>query len=516
MSHYFRSYGQGAIFVGFFARVGHVAVIGAFLLSLVSSLPSTASADAAIRIGGSTNDTPALKQIAGAFSSSHAGASFSIVGSSSGEGIAALRDHAIDIACSDVAVNDPAFNDTKIGVVGFVFVVGNGAGITNLSRAQVQGIYAGQFTNWKQLGGNDLAIVPFSRPIGVGTRFIFEMTVAKTLIPMKILPDATAVVNAVAETPGGIGYSSTNYVGTHQNLVVSYDGVAPTDANVLNHSYKFATDEHAYTLGDASPDAKAFLAFVPTQAAILKSFGILVATDPPATSALRVEGTLNQTAALQKAAAAYQAAHPDHAIAVKGTNSGQGIAALKMGSIDVAASDIAVDPADFPDFVDATIGVMGVAVLAGPHTGLKSVTRAQLIGMYSGTITNWKQIGGEDQPVVAFGRAIGTGTRLLFETKVAKVEIPTQDPVNPVELVHDVATTPGAIGYIATQFVADHPDLILEYGGVAPTPENIRNHAYAFSTDEHLYTRKDGPAVARDFVTFVTTQRAALAASGIY
>jgi len=498
--------------VGFIRRFGRAALAISFLLPFLTSAPSPASAGAAIRIGGSTNDTPALKAIANAYQTAHTDVTFSIVGSSSGEGVAALRSGSIDIACSDVAVNDPAFTDTKIGVVGFVFVVGSGAGVSNLSRADVQGIYSGKITNWKQIGGNDLPIVPFSRPIGVGTRFIFEMTVAKTLIPMTIEPDATAVVNAVAATPGGIGYSSTNYVGDHQNLVVKYEGVAPTDANILSHTYKFATDEHAYTAGDVSADAKAFLAFVATQPATLKSFGILTGADAAAT-ALRVQGTLNQAVALQKIAAAYQASHPDAAVAVKGTNSGQGIAALRAGTIDVAASDIAVD---YPDFVDTTIGVLGVAILAGPHTGLKNVTRAQLIGMYSGKITNWKQIGGEDQPVVAFGRAIGTGTRLLFEQKVAKVEIPTQDPVNPVELVHDVATTPGAIGYIATQFIAGQPESVLAYDGVAPTPANIRGHSYAFSTDEHLYTRRGGPATAREFVTFVTTQRADLAASGIY
>jgi len=285
--------------MGFVARLGRAALAAAFLLPLITHEPPPAGADAAIRVGGSTNDTPALKAVAAAYRSAHPSATFSIVGSSSGEGIAALRAHTIDIACSDVAVNDPAFIDTKLGVVGFVFVVGSGAGVTNLTRADVQGIYSGKITNWKQIGGNDLPIVPFSRPIGAGTRFIFEMTVAKTLVPMTIEPDATSVVKAVAVTPGGIGYSSTNYVGDHQNLVVKYEGVAPTDANILDHVYKFETDEHAYTLADAPDEARAFLAFVATQAAILKSFGILSAAGPG-------------SAALKKS-----------------TNSGRGIASLR-------------------------------------------------------------------------------------------------------------------------------------------------------------------------------------------
>ena len=98
-------YGQGAIFVGFLVRLGHVAVATAFLLPLISSAP--ASADATVRIGGSTNDTPALTKIAVAYQAANPGTTVSIKGSSSGEGIAALKGHSLDIACSDVAVDDP-------------------------------------------------------------------------------------------------------------------------------------------------------------------------------------------------------------------------------------------------------------------------------------------------------------------------------------------------------------------------------------------------------------------------
>jgi len=234
-----------------------------------------AFADVALRIGGSTNVTPALKKMAPDYQAAHPGTTITIEGSSSGQGLAALKAREIDIAASDVAVNDPDLLDTKIGVVGFVFVVGHGAGVTNVTRDDVAGIYSGKITNWKQIGGNDLAIVPFSRPIGAGTRFVFEMNVAKTLIPMTIEPDATAVVNAVASTPGGIGYSSTNYLGTHEDLVVRYEGVPPTESNILDHRYTFSTDEHVYTLKPASPEAMSFVAYIARQHAVLKSFGIL-------------------------------------------------------------------------------------------------------------------------------------------------------------------------------------------------------------------------------------------------
>ncbi len=494
--------------MGFLARLLSAAAIIALCAPLAPAL-----ADTNIRVGGSTNITPPLSKMAPAYLAAHPGTTISITGSSSGQGIAELRAGTLDIACSDVPVDDPAFNDTSVGVIGIAFVVGSGAGIKNLSRADVQGIYSGKYTNWKQLGGNDLAIVPFSRPLGAGTRFVFETNVAKTLVDMKEQKDATAVVNAVSETPGGVGYASVNYIGDHQNLVVNYEGVAPTDANIASHVYKFSADEHIYTLKSAAPDVKAFVDWAATQRAIFKAGGIVAAGAPSAAAALRVQGTLNQTTPLKKVAQAYQALHPDATLDVKGTNSGLGIAALREGATDVAASDIAVDS---DDFVDTTIGVLGVAILGGPHTGVKNVTREQMIAIYSGKVTNWKQLGGEDQSIVLFGRAIGTGVRFLFEDKVAKTLVPSNDIVDPHAAVEQVASTPGAIGYIATSFVVDHPELVLKYNGVAPTPDNIRNHTYAFSTDEHLYVRKGGSVAARDFVTFVTTQRATLASSGIY
>ena len=495
--------------MGFLTRLISIAAVVALSAPLAPAV-----ADTTIRVGGSTNITPPLSKMAPAYQAAHPGTTLTITGSSSGQGIAQLRAGTLDIACSDVAVDDPAFDDTTVGVIGIAFVVGSGAGVKNLTRADVQGIYSGKYTNWKELRGNDLPIVPLSRPLGAGTRFVFETNVAKTLIDMKEQKDATAVVNAVSETPGGVGYASVNYIGDHQNLVVNYEGVAPTDANIASHVYKFSADEHVYTLKSASPDVKAFVAWATTQHAIFKAGGIVAATGAAANAAtLRVQGTLNQTSPLKAVAQAYQTLYPAVALDVKGTNSGLGIAALRDGSTDVAASDIAVD---YDNFVDTKIGALGVAILVGPHTGMKNVTRDQMIAIYSGKVTNWKQIGGEDQPISLYGRAIGTGVRFLFEDKVAKTLVPSKDPVDPHATVGEIAATPGAIGYIATSFVIDHPELVLSYNGVAPTPENIRSRAYAFSTDEHLYIRKDAPVTAREFVTFVNSQRKTLASFGIY
>lgn len=228
---------------------------------------------------------------------------------------------------------------------------------------------------------------------------------------------------------------------------------------------------------------------------------------------LKVEGTTNLTPLLTKAATAYEAANPGAQIAVRGTSSGAGIAALHDGSIDVAASDIAVGT---PGFVDTTLGVVGFAFVANPAAGVKNLTRAQLIKIFAGQIRNWKQVGGNDCPIAIVSRDIGTGTRLVLEEKVAKTLIPTQVVGNADLVIKAVDSTKGAIGYVASYFVGKRTDLVVTYNGVAPTPDNIRTHAYAFSTDEHLYVQPTGKPAARAFVDYVRANKDLLTSFGIY
>jgi phosphate transport system substrate-binding protein len=244
----------------------------AAIFTLIAALPAAAAAP--VNVGGTTNLAPLVAKAAAQYQSANAGSRVQVKGSSSGAGIAALKAHQIDVAMSDVAVSDPDFDDAVIGVVGFAFIAGPNAGVTNLTRAQVQAIYSGKVTNWKQLGGNDQKIVLIGRDIGTGTRFVFEQKVAKTLVPMQITPTADADFKATAQTPGALSYVASYFVGNHQNMVVTYDGVAPTPDNIRNHAYSFSTDEHLYTLKNAGPDVSAFVQYVKNNRALLDAYGV--------------------------------------------------------------------------------------------------------------------------------------------------------------------------------------------------------------------------------------------------
>ncbi len=244
------------------------------------------------------------------------------------------------------------------------------------------------------------------------------------------------------------------------------------------------------------------------------SFALALA--PPTVSAgerVTVGGSSNPAAAVKAAAKAFMDQNAAIEVTVDTSSSGAGIAALKAQTVDVAMSDVAVND---PDFVDHRIGWLGMAIIAGPNAGVADVTRAQMIGIYSGKITNWKQIGGNDQPIVPMSRPIGTGTRFLFEETVAKTPIETQAPAKAGDLVALADKTPGAIAYVATNFIDSARETVLKYNGVLPTPDNVRSHHYTFAADEHLYTLAKSSESSDTFATFVARNPQLLAEFGIF
>jgi phosphate transport system substrate-binding protein len=158
-----------------------------------------------------------------------------------------------------------------VAVIPFTLVVNNDlkGKVNNLTSAQIKQIYTGQATNWQQFGGPAEQITTVARPTSSGTRAVFDKYVlgAGTVEqPTTLLTQDTsgAVETAIAATPGSIGYLAVSYVanqGAAQTAPICIDGHDATAANINNGSYNFWSIEHAYTKGNATGAAKAFLQF---------------------------------------------------------------------------------------------------------------------------------------------------------------------------------------------------------------------------------------------------------------
>ena len=132
--------------------------------------------------------------------------------------------------------------------------------------------------------------------------------------------------------------------------------------------------------------------------------------------------------------------------------------------------------------VENIVAIDGIAVVTDPANTAADLTKEQLINIYNGTITNWKDAGGADQPVVVVGREAGSGTRGAFE-EILKLEDACKyanelDSTGAV--MAKVASTPGAIGYVSLD-VIDDTVKVLTLDGVEANEANIKTGDYFLS-----------------------------------
>ena len=260
------------------------AALAALLLgaSLVgSSLP--ALADTNITTGGSTALLPLVKDAAAAYQQQHPDVKISVSAGGSGAGINGVASKAIDIGNSDiVAANHPELHDNRVAVIGFAVVTHPGVGVKGVSKKQIQDIFSGKVTNWKEVGGADQKIVVVNRPRSSGTRAVFTKTLmgGVTISESGLTEDATGtVVSVVKQTPGAISYAAFSGTRNANLNELAIDGVAPTDDNIIVGKYPVWSYEHMYTLGAPTGEISRFIAFVQSNSELVRKDGFILIRD---------------------------------------------------------------------------------------------------------------------------------------------------------------------------------------------------------------------------------------------
>jgi phosphate transport system substrate-binding protein len=210
------------------------------------------------------------------------------------------------------------------------------------------------------------------------------------------------------------------------------------------------------------------------------------------------------------AAQLYQQLHPQTRVEVQGGGSKSGLAAVTAHKSDIGDSDIYADPTEYPDpdLTDHLVCAVPFAMIVNPDVTVPSLTTDQIIAIFStGTITNWKAVGGPDVPVVPVVRPATSGTRATFRKYVlgGRDENGKLLTTDSSETVRDtVANTPGAIGYVGVAYLTASVR-VMAIGGQLPTPENISAGRYAFWGFEHMYTIGDDTGAVGAFLDFMLT-----------
>ena len=202
------------------------------------------------------------------------------------------------------------------------------------------------------------------------------------------------------------------------------------------------------------------------------------------------------------------------------TGSGSGIKAVYEGRCDIGLSSRALkDEETAEGLVGTVLAYDGIAIIVNPANPVEDLTMEQIAAIYTGEITNWKDVGGNDAPIVLIGREAGSGTRDGFETITGTAEKCQyrQELTSTGDVITTVAANPDAIGYASLASVKDTVKAV-SVAGVVPSEETVKDGSYVIQRPFVLVT-KEGTALsetAQKFFDYVTSPEAAeiIAAAG--
>lgn len=195
------------------------------------------------------------------------------------------------------------------------------------------------------------------------------------------------------------------------------------------------------------------------------------------------------------------------------TGSGSGIQAVSEGRCDIGLSSRALkDDEKASGLKETIVALDGIAIIVNPQNPVKDLSLEQIAKIYTGEITNWKDVGGEDAEIVRIGREAGSGTRDGFEsiTETKDACQYRQELTSTGDVITTVSQNPNAIGYASLAAIKDSVKA-LTVNGVAPTEATVKDGTYLVQRPFVLVT-KEGAALsetAQKFFDFAISADAA-------
>ena len=232
-----------------------------------------------------------------------------------------------------------------------------------------------------------------------------------------------------------------------------------------------------------------------------------------------VSGTVNCSGAtsfqglVESAAQQFEDEYPDVTVAITGGGSGQGLSDVKDGKAQIGRSDVfaeeKLEAADVAKLVDNTVAVVGMGPIVNSSVDVDGLTTEQLKGIFTGSITDWSEVGGTAGKIQVIERKAGSGTRATFEAAVLAGEkapdtfAPVAEEDSSGTVVEKIQATEGSISYLAFSYFDDTKFKALKVGGVEPTAENVCSGKFTIWAYEHMYTAKDADEATQAFIDYM-------------
>ena len=225
----------------------------------------------------------------------------------------------------------------------------------------------------------------------------------------------------------------------------------------------------------------------------------------------------------------YQGDHPDVRISVTGGGSGTGIAALVNGTVDIANAsrkikdeEIAQAKTNGINPVEFTIARDAIAVIVNPKNPVSKLTLKQISDIYSGKYTNWKEVGGEDRPLVKLSRETNSGTHVYFLETVLRLGSKDDKTLFSMDtlllpssegIISEVRDNPNAIGYDGLGYVPKDLKVlaVAKKPGepyVLPSIKTVNDKSYAIARDLYMYTNGKPTGIVKDYLDWILSAQA--------
>jgi len=225
----------------------------------------------------------------------------------------------------------------------------------------------------------------------------------------------------------------------------------------------------------------------------------------------------------------YQNDHPEVRISVTGGGSGTGIASIINGTVDIANASRQIKQEEVDQArsngvepVEHIIARDAIAVIVNPENPVNELTLKQISDIYSGKFKNWKEVGGEDRPIVRLSRETNSGTHVYFLETVLRLGISDDKTLFSTDtlllpssegIIAEVRQNPNAIGYDGLGYVPRDLKMIAiaeEEGGayVLPSIPTVNDKSYPIARDLYMYTNGEPTGITKEYLDWILSPEA--------